>query len=268
MRGPIKRAIAGSPAARLALTPEVYLALVGGRRPGRRLVARLPVRVPLDRCVGYTAFPYGADGWHYLVEVLRQIDRNPDLPAERSLLAAFHDRFQPTSASHILAGQAQSVDFTPPLGVMPWGKVTGSADDPAIVAKDWTNSRWYGPSSLNVVRDEYDRLRRAYASIRQHGYAPWRWGFIGGQFLHAADGSYRYVILQGNHRAAILAHLGAASCVVRLVEGRDPIIQEAALHRWPYVRSGACTADDARAYFRAYFTTSGREQARAFRLIA
>jgi hypothetical protein len=267
LRGLIKSAIAVSPAGRWGFDPASYLAVVPKLPPGARGIVQLPVRVATTDCVGYTGFPYRSDGWHYLVELLREIDADPELPWQRSILARFHDRFRPNSAYHLVEPFDPGVQFRPPLGIMPWGDVAQRADGAPPKPKSWAASRWYGPSDPAVVEDEYQRLRRAYRSIQRRGYDPWRKGFIGGQFLRATDGSYRYVVLQGNHRAAILAHLGCRSFLARAIPGRVPIVDERAISEWEHVKTGACGLEDARAYLQAYFRTRGVEQGRLHGLV-
>src|SRR5687768_17592656 len=165
----IKHSLARSPAGKFALTPGWYLSAVGRRAGAHSRLARLPVRVPLELCVGYTGFSYRRDGWHYLIALLRQVDRTPNLAVEQSILARFHKVFTPDTAYHLVAPFAPDVEFRPPRGIMPWGSVDGRTEASPPFLKDWTRSRWYGPSEPDVVQDEYERMLDAYRSIIRHG---------------------------------------------------------------------------------------------------
>jgi hypothetical protein len=71
------------------------------------------------------------------------------------------------------------------------------------------------------------------------------------------DGRRRFVVMQGNHRMAILAHLGAMRIEVRTIPQALTRIREADLARWPLVATGRCSIDHARSVFRMFFSESG-----------
>ena len=249
----------------LGLPAPLFVRLVG-MRGARTVVATLPVDVPMVVCVGFTGFPFRPDGWHYLVELLRQYDRDQELCVEESVLRRFHDRFQPDSSSHLVLDHEPSVRFRTPLGILPWGSFRKGFGLNGSLPKDWVRSRWRGPSPAEVVSDEFRRFTDVYESIKRRGYTPWRDGFAGGTFLRKLTGEFRYVVLQGNHRVAAMSHLGYRSVTMRAVRGRHVIIDEVDAPHWHYVRTGACTLEDAIAYFNAYFRLDGFEQAARFRL--
>jgi hypothetical protein len=95
--------------------------------------------------------------------------------------------------------------------------------------------------------------------MKEQGYRPWQFGhtFIGGTFLISEDGERRFVVLQGNHRLAALAHLGMDRIAVRGVRGYLSEIRERDVERWPLVRAGACSPPAARAIFRLFFEQVG-----------
>lgn len=95
--------------------------------------------------------------------------------------------------------------------------------------------------------------------LREQGYRPWAYGnsFIEGVFLYRRNGERRFVVLQGNHRLAILAHLGARSVQVRSAPGHLASVRERDLERWPLVLSGLCDRGSAQRIFDLYFTEDG-----------
>jgi len=108
---------------------------------------------------------------------------------------------------------------------------------------------------------------KTYNSLKRYGYQPWRKGFIGGTFLNREDGEHRYIILQGNHRAAMLAHLGVKSILTAPVSGCSVQIDQQNVKEWEYVRTGRCSENDALVYFRAFFELTGYEQAERFGMV-
>jgi hypothetical protein len=211
-------------------------------------------------------FPFGRRGWHYLVELLREHAARPGLRLEDSILFRFHQRFQPAGMAEALLPAETTTRFRPPLGILPWGSFQSAWSPAAPLAKDWRRSRFCGPSPLEVVRDEFERACAVYESLRASGYDPWRHTFAGGVVLRRRDGALRYVVLQGNHRLAALAFLGVPAVLSRGLAGYHTLIDEREVERWWFVRSGECSAPDARAYLDAYFTSDGRGQARRFGL--
>ncbi len=76
--------------------------------------------------------------------------------------------------------------------------------------------------------------------------------------LRNDDGEQRAIIVDGHHRIAILAHLGAKVITCDVEATVD--VSEAA--HWPAVVSGYCTEDEARTIFNAFFELDGSERYR------
>jgi hypothetical protein len=73
------------------------------------------------------------------------------------------------------------------------------------------------------------------------------------------NGDRRFVVLQGNHRLAVLAHLGVPQIAVRDVAGYVPVVRESEASRWPLVANGNCTAASALRIFNLFFESTGLE---------
>ena len=128
----------------------------------------------------------------------------------------------------------------------------------------------YGPVSPEVIAREYQRIATQLGSMRRTGYRPRRHpnGFISGYWLVKADGSRRFILVDGNHKLAVLAHLGYES-VVATYRGPDlKFVCESDVESWLFVRSGDCSVEDALVYFNAYFQLNGMERAESLSLVA
>ncbi len=160
--------------------------------------------------------------------------------------------FRPRSVSQLVGGTGQPL----PLFVYPWGTfrcgVLGTD-------KSAETSRFCGPSEDAFIRDEFERTRSQYLAMQENGYRPTTFpnSFIGGTWLVAADGRRRFVVLQGNHRMAILAHLGCQEIAVRTQPAHLATIRETELEKWPLVIQGGCSEYHALAVFRLFFEESG-----------
>jgi len=225
--------------------------------------------VPLEICTNPMGFSFAPTGWNYLVAQLQQFDRGGVPALEETLLYRYHQRYQPRDMSDLPQAAGMQVQFQPGLSIYPWGSFRIEDSRKGGVVKDARSSRFYGPSTAALVAQDVANLQDLYQALKTQGYRPWRRGntFIGGVFLERDDGARRFVVLQGNHRTAVLAHLGHRTMTARYLNDHFRCIREKDLDRWYYVRSGQCSPADARAYFHAYFQADGRERARRLGLL-
>ena len=107
--------------------------------------------------------------------------------------------------------------------------------------------------------DVYKRQIRLYATMRVHGYQPMRFpnSYIGGTWLEAQDGRRRFVVMQGNHRIAVLAHLQVDKIDVRTIPQALSYVSESAIRQWPLVANGRCSVEHARRVFNLFFSENG-----------
>jgi hypothetical protein len=231
---------------------------------GWRLLSRPWVQrnVCPDDCRSLFAASFGGSGWHHIRETLKEIDANRGVQYRNTTLYRFLTLFRPLSISDFV----QPAGSQPlPLFVYPWG--TFDSGD-VSTSKDPRTSRFCGPSTDQFVADEFDRIVRLYDQLRVTGYRPYAYphSFIGGTWLEAEDGRERFVVLQGNHRLAILAHLGVGSIAVRPIRGRLQRVRARDAAQWPLVRSGQCSLRHALAIFLLFFESDGHHLARRLEL--
>ena len=164
------------------------------------------------------ACSFGDGGWHHLRKTLEEYDANPRIGYRETTLYRYLTNFAPDNMGFMTATIEGGGYSALPLFVYPWG--TFRMGEIATSKNPW-QSRFCGPSTDLFVEEEFARTLRLYKKIRQEGYHPWRYRntFIGGTFLRRSDGSRKFIVLQGNHRMAILAHLGYQHIQVRNVPG-------------------------------------------------
>ena len=196
---------------------------------------------------------FGDDGWHHLRQTLREFDADTSISAERTALWRFLKNFQPQHTLSLIGEDEGQL----PLFVYPWG--TFDRASRAGLKDPWI-SRFCGPSCDDFIHEEYRRTVKLYELMRRDGYRPWQFpnSFIGGTLLIKEDDQRRFVVMQGNHRMAVLAHLGVQRIAVRAMPGHLPVVRERDVDRWPAVTSGLCTAEQARKLFRHFFDQSGQ----------
>jgi hypothetical protein len=198
---------------------------------------------------------FGDEGWHHIRQTLKEYDDNPDIDYRTTTLYFFLKYFTPDSICELIEGDKTSKCMLP-LFVYPWGTFIKNE---YISNKDPLMSRFCGPSSTQFIKDEFDRIISLYKQIKQDGYRPYVYGnsFIGGVFLKKKNGKRRFVVLQGNHRIAILAHLGTAKLEVRNVKGRLTKVIECNLSDEALIKLGKCTKRSAKKIFEMFFEQDG-----------
>lgn len=196
---------------------------------------------------------FGASGWHHLVQTLKEYDANPNLSANESSLGLYLSRFQPKSISE-LAGITDEKPL--PLFVYPWGTFTNGESQ---TSKNVENSRFCGPSTQNFIQDEFARTLSLYKNIRKNGYSPVRYphSHICGTWLINKNGEERFVVMQGNHRMAVLAHLRATTVQVRTSRLSLRTIYENQIDEWIMVKKSFCSRDHAKKVFDLFFHKNG-----------
>lgn len=219
--------------------------------------------VPIEICTNPMGYSFAQDGWNYLMEQLREFDSKENLQIEDSILYKFHQQYQPKDMSELPFSAGLKVAFKPGLSIYPWGSFNIEKSNYGGKAKDAYRTRFYGPSDFALVEKDFFNLRSLYEYMKVHGYRPWYFknAFIGGVFLERENGQKKFVVLQGNHRTAILSHLGHKKILVRYHPGYYKCIHEKDINSWYYVKSGDCSIEDALAYFDCFFMLNGTERA-------
>lgn len=210
----------------------------------------------LDDCTNIHACSFGKNGWHHLVETFKQIDNNPTIPSNETILYKYHNKFHPKSTFDILP--QGTTKFYPPYWVYPWGSFFSNRD--TVPRRGTLETRFCGPSDISLIADEFNRMVTIYNKLKEEGYRPWAYGNkpITGIIIEDEKKNTKMVILGGNHRLAALATLGHTHVPIRLDDRSDrPFLREKNVRKWHFVKTGECSIEDALKIFRVYFTENG-----------
>jgi hypothetical protein len=197
---------------------------------------------------------FGTDGWHHIRQTLKEYDNNIEIPFNETTLYKYLKNFCPRNILEASGINRASDNIR--LFCYPWGmsfKISGESN------KDVWQSRFCGPSSDSFINEEYHRIVNLYRKLKISGYKPWSMGngFIGGTFLINRYGQRRFVILQGNHRMAILAHLGLKKLNVRSIPGFFSKVYETDVKEWPFVKNRIFDEREALEVFNMFFDQTG-----------
>lgn len=178
-------------------------------------------------------------------------------------LGHFHKLYKPLTTFDIIRPLGINVDFKPPLNIFPWDEREREES-----RELWGKSRFCGPSSPKLIREIFLNMVYLNEKLESEKYQPGiRGGLIRGTFLKRNNGYKIFIVIDGNHRLAVLSHLGYSSIHVGYLPGRFHVINESEVENWLYVRKGFCTANDALSYFNAFFELSGIEQAKYYGIL-
>lgn len=186
---------------------------------------------------------------HFIVRFLQDEARLSTELSERTAIAKFHDEFRPATTGEALG---LTLEHDLPLFIYPWGAFGSGAVKSNKSAK---LSRFCGPSEETFIKEEEARIRELAITLANEGYVPEKYphSYIQGVWLTKTNGDKRFVVLQGNHRMAILSFLGHKRISVRTDLFKVRTIRESDSKNWPLVKSGLIDADEALQIFNRFF---------------
>jgi hypothetical protein len=268
-------------------------------RWGRYLSTGTLKRIPMDLVTNEFAFSFAPDGWNYFRAIVAEYDNDPAIElADSVFFRFFHDErirsvryLNDLLFLHDPRRRARQ-EFNFYLGTYPWGDHVGGgpwghhhdvvegADTQDLYG--YRRNIWYRPGDDHPLEIEWRQTLALYRSIRKR-YSPVRYGSLPEvTLLVRRDGAMRAVRYNGQHRLAILSHLGyervtalvpsaasvneslttwsSCSRFPKVVDEDEIVVREANVDNWQYVKRGLCSAAQALEIFHAFFELNGRER--------
>ena len=233
--------------------------------------------VLLNDCVEEFGHSFGHDGDHFFIQALKSGESVERIVA---FLRSYYQRFRIQSfnqiVGHPLASEKGGQYFCP------WEEARSRSLDRFLP------SHKAGPTPDEYLPKIASRLLRTLSVIRTQGFRQLtvKDGIFRGYRIVDGQGRWRFVIRDGQHRAAVLSYLSAVSKVwvcyesqyfspslyskVKTMAGRRKtplvsylsVVDERHVDSWPWVASGEVDRDDAIAFFQAKFGRQfGRNEA-------
>lgn len=208
--------------------------------------------IELDKISNIFACSFSKNGWHPIVETLKEYDQNNNIHFSDTTLWKYHKYFCPSGIGSFFKLEECEI----PLFIYPWG--TFSNGD-VTTNKDPSSSRFCGPSNDQFIKQEFKRIIDLYHKLKKTGYKPTKFpnSFISGTILERSDGSRKLIVMQGNHRSAILSHLGKKSIQFRIGSNALKYVKETHSESWPLVRNNHCSNKNALQIFDNFFKEDG-----------
>jgi hypothetical protein len=228
--------------------------------------------VDIDSCTSFPGFSYRSGGWNPHVATLEEYVRSPDLTYEESTLCRRYNNFIPRTLQELFL-ENESAPMHP-LDQLPavrrlfryiW------AVNQAVIGRVGhdevgTGHNYFGPSTPERGKEQFDRLIRTFRSIEAEGFRPDEYGPVKGYFL-ADNDTFRFVVGSGNHRLAALKVLGQKSVTVGLTRTHPAVIHRSHLDSWATENGGPFAAETAHALFDKLLTEDGLVKARNLGLV-
>ncbi len=263
-------------------------------------------RIPLAVVTNEFSFSFARDGWNYIRSIVAEYEKDRDISLEQTIFYRFFTHPFVRNVRYLNdilflhdPERRYRNDFKFYLGTYPWGDHVGGGpwghyfdavsrvDTASLYGPD--RNPWYRPGDRRPLEKEWDATLRLYRSMRSAGYRPLaRGGFPEVTLLVKRSGEFRAVRYNGQHRLAVLSHLGyrrvtvlvpspraitreltswpSASSLPKVVERSEVVVREEEVDRWPYVRRGLCSREQALEIFHAFFELTGRERIEALGL--
>lgn len=190
------------------------------------------------------------NGWHHIVKTLEEYDKNPYIKVEETTMWLYLKNFTPYNINSCIK---KKLNNKLKLFQYPWGWINTNA-----INKDPYESRFCGPSNEEFIQKEFYNTIKLYDIIKKQGYKPLTFpnNFVSGTLLIKKNREKKFIVLQGNHRVAILAHLGLKKIDVRTLKGVRKV-NEKDLKKWPNVINGLCSEKEAKEIFDYFFYNKG-----------
>lgn len=168
-------------------------------------------------------------------------------------LENFYQLHRPSGALEARFVKETRCDYSGPGWLQPpWVHVRADEDTESLRPPEL-----FGPVSAAQLATEKLRLDSLMQSISENGvidrqaFQPG--GAITGQLLfNDEDDDYRIMVINGNHRVAVLAHLGLQHIPIRF-RSESPPVRLSDLNRWPGVIDRRFTPETAHAFFHSFF---------------
>ena len=185
-----------------------------------------------------------SNGWHHIVETLKEFDDNPQINYKDTSLYVFLKSSKIKSISDLTD---EIVENKIKIFNFPWGKANIKLN---IDNKNILNSRFCGPSTDHFIKNEFDNIISLYNKFKIDGYKPYRYpnSFIIGTWLTNSANDSVFMVFGGNHRMAILSHLGLKKIKVRTHKTLIRKVNEKRINLWPSVKNTECSKSHAKKY--------------------
>jgi hypothetical protein len=240
-----------------------------GRQPWQMRSDVFEVGLDISR-IGFTQCPH-TTGWCYLSACVQEASGNTEIDYNKSIIADYYRHWQPKNLGELLFSDAPFMvpflasiptrTYKPPL---PWSDdVSLKATDngkfiPNLESVPDSEFHLHGPLKSELVAREVDRLLDLRKKLSLEGYNPElnHDGYIRGFFL-LYKGQKRFMITGGQHRAGVLGGMQIDTVHAKFEPTCQRVYDFADVERWPAVKRGLYSVQEAEAVIDRIFLENG-----------
>ncbi|MEO7067470.1 MAG: hypothetical protein ABI114_11215 [Rhodanobacter sp.] len=206
--------------------------------------------VDIASCTHFCAYRYGRHETNPYETYMQGLAQGLPLQDIRHAFIEYLRHYRPTTLGDAL-GVSLSVPY--PLWFLPWRTLSQVTSMPGWhPTPDYFVDAMTFFSPLGIPRrllnKEFSWHEDAFNAMKSTGYLPQRYGYITVRELKGETSVY--IVTDGNHRLSALSALGYTSVAVKQSPGS--IVHRTHVARWPLVREGIVSQDDALKIFDAY----------------
>lgn len=230
--------------------------------------------VDIEITCNFNQFFFAHSNWHYHTKMVEAIIADSSVEYSGSILEKYYQTYKPLNFKdlYFVGSDWEDVSESDRLILSenlneykydPWSdrreKVMMSLVHEYGLER-WHGTQHFGPVSRQKGELELQRLKDTYHSIMKHGHLPDQFGYVSGYFLKYND-DYRFFVLDGNHRVAVLGALQYSSIPVTFTDHFPRVIDYRDVENFPHVKSGLFSAELVRRIIRTYFEDNGLKKA-------
>jgi len=217
----------------------------------KKIVLSKKLVVPIAQCAHYCGFRYGVEEYNPYETYITGLHMGKTGAEINEQFLHFLRYYRP---SHFGEALGISLSKSYPLWQYPWAvKLDPSYNafdmDPSLIPDIITHFSKKG-IPFKIIEKEFAALEAAYHSIAKDGYRPDKYGYAEVLCLKNEERT-SFILLDGNHRVSALSALGFKQ-VEAILYIRN-IINRRDVKKWPGVKNGFYTTEDAVKIFDVYF---------------
>ncbi len=236
-----------------------------------------------DICTNFYGFNYGKENFHPFVEQLKQLEINEDVELKNSIIDKFDKAWQNNNIGKIIM-LGEKTDFYKYIPEHFKKKIPGSAIVKPLnfyrepdYYKNVKNYYYNMPFSIYNEDSHIIRLKELKKSIIQKGYTPEKFKDFGAYYIRGIllkkKEDYRFVVLGGRHRVAVLSYLDYEEIPVTFHDNKHEglyfpqIIDYKNIENLPIVQMEIYPFELVQKMFDLYFLDDGNKKANLLGLI-
>lgn len=236
--------------------------------------------IDMEIACNFNQFFFARSGWHYHTKMVETIIEHPDVQYSGSILERFYRTYKPLNFKQLYFVGTDLGDVSESDRIILNENLNEYKYDPWSDRREkvmmnlvheyglerWHGTQHFGPVSRQKGELELQRLKDTYNSIMKHGHLPEQYGYVSGYFLKYKD-DYRFFVLDGNHRVAVLSALQYDKIPVAFTTHFPRVIDYQDVENFPHVKNGLFSAELVRRIIKTYFEDNGLNKARALGLV-